>query len=67
VTRPVKDVAASVRQRLQIAARKTNRPFQEVLGYYAMERFLYRLGGSPHAGRFVLKGARMCGPAQGQA
>jgi hypothetical protein len=57
MTRPVKDVAASVRQRLQNTARQTNRPFQEVLGYYAMERFLYRLSRSPHAGRFVLKGA----------
>jgi hypothetical protein len=59
VTRPVKDVAASVRQRLQNTARKTNRPFQEVLGYCAMERFLYRLACSPHAGQFVLKGALM--------
>jgi hypothetical protein len=30
-----------------------------VLEYYAMERFLYRLARSPHAGRFVLKGALM--------
>ena len=59
MTRPVKNVAASVRQRLQNAARKMNRPFQEVLAYYAMERFLYRLARSPHAGRFVLKGALM--------
>jgi hypothetical protein len=57
VTGPIKDVPASVRQRLQNAARKTNRPFQEVLTYYAMERLLYRLSRSPHAGRFVLKGA----------
>jgi hypothetical protein len=57
VTRPVKDVAASVRQRLTNAARSSGRPFQEVLEYYAMERFLYRLSRSPHAGRFVLKGA----------
>jgi hypothetical protein len=50
-------VAASVRQRLQNAARGMNRPFQEVLQYYAMERFLYWLARSPHARRFVLKGA----------
>jgi hypothetical protein len=30
-----------------------------VLEYYAMERFLYRLARSPHAGRLVLKGALM--------
>ncbi len=36
--KPVNDVAASVRQRLQNVAKKTNRPFQEVLEYFAMER-----------------------------
>jgi hypothetical protein len=59
VTKPTKDVAASVRQRLQNVARATGRPFQEVLEYYAMERFLYRLARSAHASRFVLKGALM--------
>jgi hypothetical protein len=44
---------------LQDVAKKTNRPFQELLGYYAMERFLYRLACSPHTERFVLKGALM--------
>jgi hypothetical protein len=34
-------------------------PFGEVLQYYAMERFLYRLSVSPHARKFVLKGALM--------
>jgi hypothetical protein len=57
--KPVKDVAASVRQRLQNVAKKTNRPFQEVLDYFAMERVLYRLANSKHASRFVLKGALM--------
>jgi len=59
MTRPPRDVAASVRRRLQDAARASGRPFQEVLEYYAMERFLYRLAQSSHAGRFVLKGALM--------
>lgn len=57
--RPVKDVAASVRQRLQNIARSANRPFQEVLQYFAMERFLYRLAQSSHADKFTLKGALM--------
>ena len=39
----VKDVAASVRQRLQNVAKKANRPFQEVLENFGMERFLYAL------------------------
>jgi hypothetical protein len=55
--RPVKDVAASVRQKLLNHAKSTNRPFQEVLQYFAMERFLYRLAQSPHAHQFILKGA----------
>ncbi|HYV38771.1 MAG TPA: nucleotidyl transferase AbiEii/AbiGii toxin family protein [Gemmataceae bacterium] len=57
--KPVKDVAASIGLRLQNFAKKTNRPFQEVLEYFAMERFLYRLASSKHASRFVLKGALM--------
>ncbi|MEI8374381.1 MAG: nucleotidyl transferase AbiEii/AbiGii toxin family protein [Planctomycetota bacterium] len=57
--RPIKDLAASIRHRLQDNARKTGRPFQEVLQYFAMERFLYRLAESPHARKFVLKGALM--------
>ena len=55
----VKNLVASVSARLQNQARTTKRPFQEVLQYYAMERFLYRLSKSPHASRFVLKGALM--------
>jgi len=36
-----------------------HRPFNELLQYYAMERFLYRLSQSPYQDRFVLKGALM--------
>ena len=54
-----KNMAASVHARLADIARKTGRPFQELLQYYAMERFLYRLSKSPHAARFVLKEALM--------
>ena len=39
----VKNLSASVQARLQNHARATNRPFQELLQYYAMERFLYRV------------------------
>jgi len=55
----IKDLPASIRQRLLQAARISNRPFQEVLQYYSMERFLYRLSVSVHADKFVLKGALM--------
>jgi len=54
-----RDVAASVRQRLLNKAKESNRPFQEVLQYFVMERFLYRLSQSTHSGKFVLKGALM--------
>ncbi len=57
--RPIRNVAASVRQRLMNAAKDSGRPFQEVLQYFAMERFLYRLSQSPHSDRFILKGALM--------
>ena len=53
----VKNMGASVRQRLLNYAKANNRPFAEVLQYYAMERFLYRLSVSPHASKFLLKGA----------
>ena len=52
-----KNVTASVHQRLLNQARETGRPFDELLQYYAMERFLYRLSQSSYRDSFVLKGA----------
>ena len=52
-----KNLAASIRQKLLNLAREEARPFNEVLQYYAMERFLYRLSQTRHADAFVLKGA----------
>lgn len=60
-----KNTAASVRQKLLNKAREEKRPFQELLQYYAMERFLYRLSQSPHNGCFTLKGALMLWAMQG--
>lgn len=57
--RDLQDVAASVRQRLNNLAKQRGRPFQEVLQYFAIERFLYRLSESTHRDRFILKGAMM--------
>ena len=56
---PIKDLPTSVWQRLLNNSRATERPFQEVLQYFVMERFLYRLSRSPCASRFILKGALM--------
>ncbi len=55
----IKNIPASVRQRLLNRAKRDKRPFNELLQYYAMERFLYRLSRSAHADRFILKGALM--------
>ena len=49
--------AASVKARLLNLARKNNRQYQELLQYFVMERFLYRLGESSYNKRFILKGA----------
>lgn len=53
------NVAASVRQRLLNRARDEGTVFQELATLYVMERFLFRLGRSRHAARFVLKGGLM--------
>jgi hypothetical protein len=54
-----KNVPASVHQRLLNKARELSCPFDEILQHFAIERFIYRLSKSPHADRFVLKGALM--------
>ncbi len=47
----------SVHVRLKNQAQESGRPFAELLELYAIERFLHRLGRSPHRDHFVLKGA----------
>ena len=54
-----KNISASVRQRLLNRSKTDKRPFNELLQYYAMERFLYRLSKSSHADHYILKGALM--------
>ncbi len=51
------DLAASVRARLLNLAKSQRVDFNEILVRFALERMLYRLSQSPHASRFVLKGA----------
>ncbi len=53
----LKNVAASVRQRLYDRSRTRGEDFQLTLIQYALERLLYRLSRSVHRDRFVLKGA----------
>jgi len=57
--RPVVNLGASVRARLRDLARTRGVEFQLMLSDFAIERLLYRLGVSPYADRFVLKGATL--------
>lgn len=53
---PVKNIAASVKNRLLAAARQSGKPFQTILTHYGLERFLSRLSLSPLKEKFILKG-----------
>lgn len=55
----IQNIGTSIRQRLLNLARKTNRPFDEILQYFIIERFLYRLSLSQFKDKFILKGALM--------
>lgn len=55
----LKDVAASVRQRLLNRSHERRENFQLTLIYYALERLMYRLSCSRYHERFVLKGAML--------
>jgi predicted nucleotidyltransferase component of viral defense system len=54
---PIKNVAASVHQRLLNVAKQTGRRFNDLVQHYALERWLFRLSRSAYGERFVLKGA----------
>ncbi len=53
----MKNIVASVKARLLTKASERERSFNEVLQYYAIERFLYRVSQSSYSEQFVLKGA----------
>jgi Nucleotidyl transferase AbiEii toxin, Type IV TA system len=59
--RKLRNVGASVRDRLTQRARANADNVQLVLTRYAIERLLYRLSVSPHRDRFILKGAMLFG------
>lgn len=54
-----KNTAASIRARLLALAQSKGEDYQRVLGRYAIERFLYRLGRSLYRDKFALKGATL--------
>jgi len=57
MSKPVINVAASVRQRLLNLARDRNEDFGLLLTKYALERLLFRISQSEHRATFILKGA----------
>jgi hypothetical protein len=57
--KPISNLTASVRQRLQNISRTKKEPFDLVLSRYAVERLLYRLSLSTYADRFLVKGAML--------
>ena len=54
-----KNIAASVKARLQNVAVKRGEDFNLLLLRYGIERLLFRLSQSPYADRFLLKGAML--------
>ncbi|MCY4556823.1 MAG: nucleotidyl transferase AbiEii/AbiGii toxin family protein [Chloroflexi bacterium] len=58
-TRPIRNVPASIHQRLLNLAHRPGIRFNLLLQRYAMERFLYRLAASSEVDRFTLKGAAL--------
>ena len=57
--RPLRDTAASVKQRLLNLAKKQGEDFNFLLSRFAAERFLFRLSQSAPGRGFVLKGAML--------
>lgn len=55
----IKNMGASVRDRLFKLSKDRNQPLQLLLTRYALERLLYRLSTTKHRPRFVLKGAML--------
>lgn len=56
---PNDGLPASIQAKLLSYAKAQNVDYNRVLERYALERFIHRLGKSPHSERFVLKGAMM--------
>lgn len=59
MAKELKNIGASVRARLLQLAKASGQSFDLILTRFALERLLFRLSQSPHADRFVLKGAML--------
>lgn len=59
MAKEIRNIGASVRARLLNLSQANGQSFDLVLTRFALERLLFRLSQSPHADRFVLKGAML--------
>lgn len=57
--RDIQNIPASIQARLQNKVGEIGQSFNDVLQYYGMERFLYRLSKTRHVNDFILKGGLM--------
>ena len=57
--KPLRNVAASVSQRLTTISRQTGEDFQFLLTRYCIARLLYRLSQSKYSRQYILKGAML--------
>jgi hypothetical protein len=55
----IRNIPASVRARLLTRAKEQGESFDQILVYFAIERFLFRLAQTPWGDRLVVKGATM--------
>ena len=55
----ISNIPASIQAKLQKKAHENGQSFNEILQYYGMERFLYRLSKTQHVNDLVLKGGLM--------
>ena len=56
MSQQIKDIPASIIGRLTNEQKRTGKTFDEILIYYGIERFLYRLSKTEYRDSFVLKG-----------
>ncbi|MBX9463032.1 MAG: nucleotidyl transferase AbiEii/AbiGii toxin family protein [Aquamicrobium sp.] len=59
MAKEIKNIGVSMRARLLNLSKANGQSFDLVLTRFALERLLFRLSQSPHAERFVLKGAML--------
>jgi predicted nucleotidyltransferase component of viral defense system len=57
--REISNIPASIQAKLQNKTHESGQSFNELLQYYGMERFLYRLSKTPHINDLILKGGLM--------